>query len=44
MQMSEGVQPFHPKSPEEAARLICLEGKRPALKVKSKGYPPDLRK
>ncbi|OWM67861.1 integrin-linked protein kinase 1-like isoform X2 [Punica granatum] len=42
-EMFEGVQPFHPKSPEEAARLICLDGKRPPLKVKSKGYPPDLK-
>ncbi|KAK4789789.1 hypothetical protein SAY86_017093 [Trapa natans] len=42
-EMFEGVQPFHPKSPEEAARMICLEGKRPPLKVKSKGCPPDLK-
>ncbi|KAK4798858.1 hypothetical protein SAY86_024223 [Trapa natans] len=42
-EMFEGVQPFHPKSPEEAARMICLEGRRPPFKVKSKGYPPELR-
>lgn len=36
----EGVQPFHPKSPEEVVRLMCVEGKRP--KHKSKSYPADL--
>uniref|UniRef100_A0A3Q7HJ24 non-specific serine/threonine protein kinase n=1 Tax=Solanum lycopersicum TaxID=4081 RepID=A0A3Q7HJ24_SOLLC len=41
-EMMEGSPPFHPKSPEEAARLMCKEGKRPPFKSKSK-YPPDLR-
>ncbi|XP_073029591.1 integrin-linked protein kinase 1 isoform X2 [Primulina eburnea] len=41
-EMIEGVRPFSSKSPEEAAKLICLEEKRPAFKSKSK-YPPDLR-
>lgn len=41
-EMMEGVPPFHPKSPEEAAKLICLEGMRPPFKNKSK-YPSDLR-
>ncbi|GAA0146024.1 non-receptor serine/threonine protein kinase [Lithospermum erythrorhizon] len=41
-EMMEGVPPFHPKSPEEAAKLICLEGKRPSFKNKSK-YPSELR-
>ncbi|KAL1807907.1 integrin-linked protein kinase 1 isoform X1 [Daucus carota subsp. sativus] len=39
-EMVEGVQPFQPKSPEEAVRLMCVEGKRP--KHKSKSYPSDL--
>lgn len=43
IQMIEGVQPFHPKSPEEAVRLMCVEGKRPTIKQKSKSYPPDLK-
>ncbi|KAA8527226.1 hypothetical protein F0562_034677 [Nyssa sinensis] len=42
-EMMEGVQPFHPKSPEDAAKLLCLEGKRPTFKNKSKHYPPDLK-
>nr|XP_009794918.1 PREDICTED: serine/threonine-protein kinase HT1-like [Nicotiana sylvestris] len=41
-EMMEGTPPFHPKSPEEAARLMCKEGKRPSFKSKSK-YPPDLK-
>ncbi|XP_043706675.1 integrin-linked protein kinase 1-like [Telopea speciosissima] len=42
-EMIEGVQPFHPNPPEEASIMICLEGKRPPVKVKSKSYPPDLK-
>ncbi|KAF5466134.1 hypothetical protein F2P56_016087 [Juglans regia] len=42
-EMIEGVQPFHPKSPEEAAQMMCLEGKRPPFKIKAKSYPPDLK-
>lgn len=42
-EMMEGVHPFHPKSPEEAVRLMCVEGKRPTIKQKSKSYPPDLK-
>lgn len=41
--MIEGVQPFHPMSPEEAAQIMCLEGKRPPFKIKAKSYPPDVK-
>ncbi|XP_070006285.1 integrin-linked protein kinase 1-like isoform X3 [Nicotiana sylvestris] len=41
-EMMEGRPPFHTKSPQEAARMMCLEGQRPAFKSKSK-YPPELR-
>ncbi|KAH0710927.1 hypothetical protein KY284_012354 [Solanum tuberosum] len=41
-EMLEGTPPFNTKSPEEATRLMCLEGQRPAFKSKSK-YPPELR-
>jgi len=41
--MIEGTHPFHPKSSEEAVRLMCLEGKRPAFKIKTKHYPPELK-
>lgn len=39
----EGMQPFHPKSSEEALRMMCLERNRPPFKSKSKSYPPDLK-
>ncbi|XP_021291565.1 dual specificity protein kinase shkC-like [Herrania umbratica] len=42
-EMIEGVVPFHPKPAEEAVKLMCLEGKRPPFKTKSRSYPPDLR-
>ncbi|KDP35126.1 hypothetical protein JCGZ_10660 [Jatropha curcas] len=42
-EMMEGVLPFHPKSPEEAFRLMCLEKQRPAFKTKARSYPPDLK-
>ncbi|GAV67137.1 Pkinase_Tyr domain-containing protein/Ank_2 domain-containing protein [Cephalotus follicularis] len=42
-EMIEGVQPFHPKPPEEAVKLMCLEGKRPPLKVKARSCPPELK-
>ncbi|URE39681.1 serine threonine protein kinase [Musa troglodytarum] len=42
-EMIEGAPAFHPKGPEEAARMICLDGLRPLLKNKSKGYPPDVK-
>ncbi|KAI4304153.1 hypothetical protein MLD38_039704 [Melastoma candidum] len=42
-EMIEGVQPFHPASPEEAARMICLEGQRPSFRIKLKTYSPDLK-
>lgn len=42
-EMIEGAQPFYPSSPEEAAKMICLEGKRPPFKIKAKNYPPDLK-
>ncbi|XP_020107154.1 serine/threonine-protein kinase STY17-like isoform X2 [Ananas comosus] len=42
-EMIEGTPPFHPKSPEDAAKMICLEGLRPQLKNKSKSYFPELK-
>ncbi|KAE9610369.1 putative protein kinase TKL-Pl-5 family [Lupinus albus] len=42
-EMIEGTQPFHPKSAEEAVKLMCLEGKRPTFKIKTKHYPPDMK-
>ncbi|KAM0946499.1 putative protein kinase TKL-Pl-5 family [Dioscorea sansibarensis] len=42
-EMIEGGPAFHPKPPEEAAKMICLEGMRPTLKSKSKSYPPELK-
>lgn len=42
-QMIEGVQPFHTKTPEEAARMICLEDLRPPFKNKPKHYLTDLK-
>ncbi|KAK4254794.1 hypothetical protein QN277_007890 [Acacia crassicarpa] len=42
-EMIEGIQPLHPKPPEEALKLMCIEGKRPPFKIKTKSYPPDLR-
>uniref|UniRef100_A0A0E0CN63 non-specific serine/threonine protein kinase n=1 Tax=Oryza meridionalis TaxID=40149 RepID=A0A0E0CN63_9ORYZ len=42
-EMIEGTPAFHPKPPEEAAKMICLEGMRPPFKNKPKYYPDDLR-
>ncbi|KAK9200558.1 hypothetical protein WN944_015756 [Citrus x changshan-huyou] len=42
-EMIEGVQPFHPKPPEEVVKLMCCEGKRPPFKIKARSYPPDLK-
>lgn len=42
-EMFEGVPPFNPKSSEDVAKLICVEGKRPPFKIKLKSYPPDLK-
>nr|XP_043609940.1 integrin-linked protein kinase 1-like isoform X2 [Erigeron canadensis] len=42
-EMMEGIQPFHPKVPEEAVKLMCVDVKRPSFKIKSKYYPPDLK-
>ncbi|KAF8402412.1 hypothetical protein HHK36_013367 [Tetracentron sinense] len=42
-EMIEGVPAFHPKAPEDVAKMICLERKRPPFKIKSKSYPPDLK-
>ncbi|CAH8264409.1 unnamed protein product [Arabidopsis lyrata] len=42
-EMIEGVQPFHPKPPEEAVKLMCLEGRRPSFKAKSKSCPQEMR-
>jgi hypothetical protein len=41
--MIEGIQPLNPKSPDEAAKIMCLEGNRPQFKIKAKSYPPDLK-
>lgn len=42
-EMLDGVPPFHPKAPEEAVKMLCLDGLRPPLKFKSKSCPSDLR-
>ncbi|KAK4740940.1 hypothetical protein SAY87_024528 [Trapa incisa] len=42
-EMTEGMPPFHPSPPEEAARMIFFEGLRPPFKMKSKSYPPELK-
>ncbi|MQM03559.1 hypothetical protein Taro_036344 [Colocasia esculenta] len=42
-QMIEGVPAFHPKAPEDASKMICLEGLRPSFRSKSKSYPPDVK-
>ncbi|CAN1862098.1 Integrin-linked protein kinase 1 [Linum perenne] len=42
-EMIEGVPPFHPKSAEEAMKLMGTEKMRPAFKVKSRHYPPDMK-
>ncbi|KAM1815945.1 hypothetical protein FF1_000398 [Malus domestica] len=42
-EMIEGIQPFHPKPIEESVKLMCLEGKRPQLRTKSKSYPLILK-
>jgi hypothetical protein len=42
-ELTEGVSLFHPKPPEEVAESICIEGKRPTIRTKSKSYPPELK-
>ncbi|KAG6466873.1 hypothetical protein ZIOFF_075314 [Zingiber officinale] len=42
-EMIEGAPAFHPKSPEEATKMICLDRLRPPLKNKSKSYPQDVK-
>ncbi|XP_068665804.1 integrin-linked protein kinase 1-like [Aristolochia californica] len=42
-EMLEGLPPFHPKPPEEAAEMISVKGLRPSFKTKSRSYPPDLK-
>jgi len=42
-EMIEGNHAFHPKSQEEAAKMICLEGLRPPFKNKPKNYPSDVK-
>ncbi|KAL9329518.1 hypothetical protein ACSQ67_004521 [Phaseolus vulgaris] len=42
-EMLEGTHPFHPKPSEEVMKMMCLEGKRPTFKIKTKHYPPDLK-
>jgi len=43
VQMIEGTHAFHPKSQEEAAKMICLEGLGPPYKNKPKNYPSDVK-
>ncbi|KAL8487261.1 hypothetical protein ACS0TY_023339 [Phlomoides rotata] len=42
-EMMEGSPPFSSKSPEDAAKMMCLEDKRPIFKSKSKSFPSDLK-
>ncbi|KFK35192.1 hypothetical protein AALP_AA5G252400 [Arabis alpina] len=42
-ELTEGVSVLHPKPHDEVAESICLEGKRPVIKTKSKSYPPELK-
>ncbi|XP_078433849.1 integrin-linked protein kinase 1-like isoform X2 [Wolffia australiana] len=42
-ELIEGVPPFHPEPPEVATSWICLEGKRPPFKSKSKSSHSDLK-
>ncbi|CAE6048100.1 unnamed protein product [Arabidopsis arenosa] len=42
-EITEGVPVFHPRPPEEVAKMMCLEGKRPVFKTKSRSYPPDIK-
>lgn len=42
-EMMEGAPLFVSKSPDEAAKLICLDEMRPTFKSKSKSSPPELR-
>ncbi|GKA68352.1 integrin-linked protein kinase 1-like protein [Tanacetum coccineum] len=42
-EMMEGVQPFYPKPPEEAVKLMCVDVQRPTFKTKSKYYPSNLK-
>ncbi|KAL0322766.1 UNVERIFIED_CONTAM: Integrin-linked protein kinase [Sesamum angustifolium] len=41
--MMEGSPPFSSKPPHEAAKLICLEEKRPTIKSKSKSFPSEVK-
>ncbi|WOL03641.1 dual specificity protein kinase shkC-like [Canna indica] len=40
--MIEGAPAYHLKNPDEAVKMICLEGLRPPMK-KFKSYPQDVR-
>ncbi|CAA6667752.1 unnamed protein product [Spirodela intermedia] len=42
-EMIEGAPAFHPKSPEDASKMIRSDGLRPSFKPKSKSCPPDLK-
>ncbi|XP_051118291.1 integrin-linked protein kinase 1-like [Andrographis paniculata] len=42
-EMVEGSPPFSSKPPYEAAKLMCLDGKRPPFKSKSKSFPPEVK-
>ncbi|CAI0540958.1 unnamed protein product [Linum tenue] len=42
-EMIEGAYPFYPKPLAEAVKLMGVETKRPAFKVKSRHYPPDMK-
>ncbi|KAL8160325.1 hypothetical protein V2J09_001862 [Rumex salicifolius] len=41
-EMIEGMHPFYPKSPIEATKIMCTEGRRPPFK-KLKHFPPELK-
>ncbi|CAL1404762.1 unnamed protein product [Linum trigynum] len=42
-EMIEGAYPFYPKPLAEAVKLMGVEAKRPAFKLKSRHYPPDMK-
>ncbi|CAI0396910.1 unnamed protein product [Linum tenue] len=42
-EMIEGAYPFYPKPLEEAVKLMGIEKNRPAFKLKSRHYPPDMK-
>lgn len=42
-EMIEVSPSFNPRAAEDVAKMICLEGRRPPLKNKSKGHSCDLK-